>query len=80
MQKAIIQPNFHNLPNQKTSFNLVTFLSMAEVNIKADSVINIIIKKFAAGPKVNISAAKALPILLLKCMQYIHHLIQFKKD
>lgn len=55
-------------------------------SIKADLAINPVVKKLAADSKIPISAFKALIFvidnfaLLLKCVLYIYHLVQFKND
>lgn len=53
---------------------------MTIASIEAEFVVNTIIEKFVASPKILISIAKALPLLPLKCILYIYHLMQFKNN
>lgn len=50
------------------------------ISIKIDLVVDFTIEKPTTNPKLQIFAAKTLPLLPLKHVLYIYQLLQFKKN
>lgn len=65
---------------KKLALNLTISLLMNVTSIKTNFIVNITIKKLVTDPEFLIRIAKAPPLLLLKCVPYIYHLIRFKKN
>lgn len=58
----------------------MTSLSMTIASIKANLVVDTIIKIFVIGLKVSTPSTKAPLLLLFKHVLYIYYPMQFKKD
>lgn len=79
-KKLLFNKIFAVFSVKKLALVLAIFLLMTVASINADIVVNTIIQKLTAGPKVLIPATKAPPILLLQCVPYIYYPVWFKKN